>query len=199
MIDLFKEKARNWDMHEMRQQLSNNISRTMIESGGFSEDMTVMDFGAGTGLIAGNIASLVKKVLAIDISEAMLEQLSQKEELQGKVETLCQDIVIDGIEARFDRIVSAMALHHVEDTDKACQSFYTHLKAGGKLLLADLDAEDGTFHPSGMAGVFHSGFDRDFLQGKLEKVGFSNVQFQTALVVPKNGKEYPVFLLTAIK
>tara|TARA_B110000037_G_C16860323_1_gene399751 strand:+ start:180 stop:671 length:492 start_codon:yes stop_codon:yes gene_type:complete len=163
-------------MHEMRQQLSTNISRSIIESGSFSEDMKVMDFGAGTGLIAGNIASLVNKILAIDISEAMLEQLSQKEELKGKVETLCQDNVVDGIEARFDRIVSAMALHHVEDTDKACQSFYTHLNKGGKLLLADLDAEDGTFHIQGLEGVFHDGFERGFLQGKLEKVGFSNVQ-----------------------
>ena len=111
MTDLFKEKATDWDMHEMRQQLSMNISRAMIEIASFSEDMTVMDFGAGTGLIASNIAPLVNKILAIDISEAMLEQLSQKEELQGKVETLCQDIIVDGIEERFDRIVSAMALH----------------------------------------------------------------------------------------
>jgi tRNA A58 N-methylase Trm61 len=64
VTDLFKEKAKEWNMHETRQQLSTNISRSIIESGSFSEDMKVMDFGAGTGLIAGNIASLVNKIFA---------------------------------------------------------------------------------------------------------------------------------------
>jgi hypothetical protein len=30
--------------------------------------------------------------------------------------------------------------------------------------LADLDAEDGTFHTQGLEGVFHDGFEREFLQ-----------------------------------
>jgi predicted TPR repeat methyltransferase len=199
MADLFKDKSKDWDQHEMRRQLSSNISRAMIENGAFDEKMSVMDFGAGTGLIAGNIVNLVDRILAVDISESMLAQLSQKEELKDKVDILCQESVVEGIEQRFDRIVSAMALHHVEDTERACQCFYTQLHEGGKLLLADLDKEDGTFHPAGIEGVFHWGFARDELKEILEDTGFSNVHFETAMVVPREGKEFPIFLVTADK
>lgn len=199
MADLFQDKSKDWDQHEMRRQLSLNISRAMIENGAFDEKMSVMDFGAGTGLIAGNIVDLVDRILAVDISESMLAQLSQKEELKDKVDILCQDIVVEGIEQRFDRIVSAMALHHVEDTGRACQRFYAQLHKGGKLLLADLDKEDGTFHPAGIEGVFHWGFARDELKKMLENTGFSNVHFETVMVVPREGKEFPIFLVTADK
>lgn len=197
MTDLFKEKSKDWDKHEMRRLLSSNISRAMIDNGDFTEGISVMDFGAGTGLIAGNIAKLVNKILAVDISEAMLEQLSKKEELKDKVEILCKDIVVEGIENRFDRIVSAMALHHVENTALACQRFYEHLNDGGRLLLADLDKEDGSFHPAGIEGVFHWGFERSDLKRILENSGFSNIRFETAMTLSREDKEFPIFLVIA--
>jgi len=48
------------------------------------EQMRVMDFGAGTGLISSQVAPLVKKIVAVDISEAMLNKLVAKPELQEK-------------------------------------------------------------------------------------------------------------------
>ena len=55
-------------------------------------------------------------------------------------------------------------MHHVEDTEKLIQRFAEHLKPGAKIALADLDKEDGSFHPQDTKGVFHSGFDRDEFQ-----------------------------------
>jgi len=40
-----------------------------------------MDFGAGTGLITSQVAPLVKKIVAVDISETMLNKLFTKPEL----------------------------------------------------------------------------------------------------------------------
>ncbi|MCK5386570.1 MAG: class I SAM-dependent methyltransferase, partial [Gammaproteobacteria bacterium] len=70
---------------------------------------------------------------------------------------------------------------------------------GAKVALADLDSEDGSFHPADIEGVFHDGFDRENLKKMLEKNGFKDIQFITAHTVNKEVKSYPVFLVTATK
>ena len=72
-------------------------------------------------------------------------------------------------------------------------------ETGGFVALADLDSEDGSFHPPGTEGVYHHGFDRDALTGLLEAAGFEDVKFQTAVEVPKEGSSYPIFLVVASK
>jgi len=197
MADLFEEKAQEWDANEMIKALSSGVGSSMLQRITLHADMTVMDFGAGTGLITAHIAPHVKTVTAVDVSEAMLEKLAAKPELQGKVEVLCQDIVDNPPEMEVDLIVSAMAMHHVQDTDKLLHRFAQALKSGGRVALADLDKEDGTFHPEDVEGVFHHGFDRSELESLLRKHGFTEIQFDTAHVVNKEGREYPIFLVTA--
>jgi SAM-dependent methyltransferase len=128
----------------------------------------------------------------------LVDALAAKEDLQGKVECRCQNILESPLGERFDAVVSAMALHHVEDTAAAAARFAEHLRPGGLLALADLDSEDGSFHESGTEGVFHRGFDRTSLQSILERAGFESVQFVTALEVKKEDKgPYAVFFVTA--
>jgi len=199
MADLFEEKAQDWDTNDIPRQLSAAIGPAMLERVAFEPNMEVMDFGAGTGLISGQVASKVGKITAVDISEAMLEKLAAKPELTGKVRTVCQDITRTPLNDKYDVIVSAMAMHHVEDTDNLIHTMATHLKSHGKVALADLDKEDGSFHPEGTEGVYHSGFDREAMQSILEKNGFDNVEFVTAHTVKKEERSYPVFLVTATK
>lgn len=199
MSDLFKEKASDWDMNEMVKNLSTGIGTTILKQLDLNDSMQIMDFGAGTGLISSHIAPAVNKITAVDISESMLEQLAAKPELKDKVETVCHDITLKSLDKTFDVIVSAMAMHHVKDTDQMLSSFAKHLKPGGKVALADLDKEDGTFHPEDIEGVYHHGFDRDELAEKLEQQGFTGIEFTTAHVVNKPEQSYPVFLVTAAK
>lgn len=85
MTDLFTEKAKDWDVNEMVLQLSAATSSAILENIEFNEQMQVMDFGAGTGLITSQIIPHVKKITAVDVSQTMLEQLLSKPELEGKV------------------------------------------------------------------------------------------------------------------
>lgn len=199
MADLFEEKSKDWDHNEMITRLAAGIGSAILERVDLHPDMAVLDFGAGTGLISGQVAEKVGKITAVDISESMLEQLAAKPELQGKVSTVCQDITNQPLGKEFDVIVSAMAMHHVEDTDCLAKTFASHLKPGGRVALADLDSEDGTFHPENTEGVYHSGFDRDAMKSILEKNGFGNIEFTTAHTVNKETGDYPVFLVTATK
>jgi 2-polyprenyl-3-methyl-5-hydroxy-6-metoxy-1,4-benzoquinol methylase len=197
MTDLFKDRAKDFDANDIPRQLSANIGATLLRRVKLEKGMDVMDFGAGTGLITAQIVPHVHKVTAVDISPAMLEQLLSKHHLKGKVETICQDITTQPLGRKFDVIVSAMAMHHIHDTDRMVRSLAEHLKPGGQIALADLDSEDGTFHHAGIQGVYHSGFDRAAFQAILAKHGFHAITFTTAHTVQRDGKEYPVFLVVA--
>ncbi|MGW8247975.1 MAG: class I SAM-dependent methyltransferase [Acidiferrobacterales bacterium] len=199
MTDLFEEKAQDWDTNDIPRQLSAAIGPAMLKRVAFEPNMAVMDFGAGTGLISGQVATKVGKITAVDISESMLEKLAAKPELKGKVQTVCQDITQKPLDKKFDVIVSAMAMHHVKDTDNLIHTLAAHLNSNGRVALADLDKEDGSFHPENTEGVYHSGFDRDALKSILEKNGFDDIEFVTAHTVEKETGRYPIFLVTATK
>ncbi len=199
MSNLFDKKADNWDTQSIPQQLSKTIGPAIIENIELRPDMEVMDFGAGTGLLTSHIAPLVKSVTAVDISAAMLDRLTAKPELKEKVTACCQDILDKPLDKQFDLIISAMAIHHVKATALLLESFARHLKPGAQVALADLDSEDGSFHPPQTQGVFHLGFDREAFSLLLKKSGFEDVQFLTAHIIEKDGTDYPVFLVLARK
>jgi 2-polyprenyl-3-methyl-5-hydroxy-6-metoxy-1,4-benzoquinol methylase len=199
MTDLFKEKAKDWDMDVLVKGIADGIRSALSENIKMSSDMHVMDFGAGTGLVTELLAKKVAKVCAVDVSKTMLDELMAKQALEGRVETLCQNIVEHPLGREFDLIVSAMAMHHVENTDALLRRFYEHLKPGGQVALADLDEEDGSFHTLGTEGVYHNGFNRDVITQQLLQQGFKEIRFVTAHTVSKSDKQYPIFLVVAHK
>ena len=105
-------------------------------------------------------------------------------------------------EERFDVVYSMMALHHVLNTEKVVQHFFTLLKSPGYVCISDLDKEDGSFHGPGYKG--HKGFDRDELTRLASSIGFSDIHFETVTEVAKQTdsgetRTYPVFFMIARK
>lgn len=199
MTDLFQDKAQDWDTRPVPAQISEGVFAALTQHVSFAPTLTVMDFGAGTGLVAGKLASLVGRIVAVDVSPSMLEQLASKPELAAKADIVCQDILVAPLGRTVDLVVSAMAMHHVQDTRALLRALFDHLVPGGHVALADLDTEDGTFHPPGTEGIFHTGFDRTALGALLEFTGFTHVTFHDACEVTRDGRRYPIFLVTATK
>ena len=199
MTDLFEDKAEEWDINEMVKALAVAVGSSILKYVPLNDQKRVMDFGAGTGLICSQVAPFVQKITAVDISESMLGNLVSKQDLKGKVEVLCQDIVETPIDEKFDLIMSAMAMHHVKETEKLIQRFAEHLDSGALIALSDLDKEDGSFHGENREGVHHFGFERKKLQTMLEQNGFVEIDFHTVHTVNKDEKMYPIFLVTAKK
>ena len=197
MTDLFKDKAADWDSRPIPARISEAVGHSILARVALRDDMRVMDFGAGTGLVCGWLAPRVGKIFAVDVSAAMLATLAAKPELQGKVETVCRDLLETNLDTTVALVVSAMAMHHVEHIDRMLEALCRHLEPDGQIALADLDAENGDFHPEGTTGVFHHGFDREDLRDRLEKAGFDQIEFETALELEKDDKPYSVFLVTA--
>lgn len=199
MNDLFQDKAGDWDTRPFPLQISEGVFRALEARVTLTPALRVLDFGAGTGLLISKVAPFVGRLLAVDVSAAMLEKLASKPELAGKVTVFCQDILERPLPERADLVVSAMAMHHVENTRALAVALFNHLEPGGRIALADLDREDGTFHPPDAEGVFHHGFERSHLGALLADAGFIDVAFETAVVVHKEQRSYPVFLVTGTK
>jgi putative AdoMet-dependent methyltransferase len=163
------------------------------------KSMQVLDFGAGSGALTSQLIDKVKKITALDISSAVLKELNEREELKGKVETICQNILATPLNRTFDLIISSMAIHHIKSLGILFKRFSDNLKPGGKIALIDLDKEDGSFHGDGKEGIAHFGFDREKLNSCLKDAGFTDIQFKSIHNLNRNGKEFPVFLVVANK
>lgn len=200
--DLFAHKAPEYEANGQRVATVQGIGRSLLSAIDLHGDMHLMDFGSGTGLLLEQLAPRVGKVTAVDVSAAMNQELEAKRHrLPCQLEILPLDLTaqplhtcLDG--ARFDGIVSSMTLHHVADISALLARFYTLLPPGGFIALADLDAEDGRFHPD-MSGVYHAGFAREQIRALAEQAGFGQVEICTASVAQKPWGDYPIFLLTA--
>jgi hypothetical protein len=89
-----------------------------------------------------------------------------------------------------------MTLHHIADVPALFGQFMQQLHPGGRVALADLDEEDGSFHEAGVS-LHHRGFPRQRIQVWLEEAGFAEIHLETAMATLKEGRTYPVFLATA--
>lgn len=201
MKETFDQKARSWDDKPRRLELAESVFSALSRAIPLEPGWTVMDFGCGTGLLALPLARQVHRVTGADGSRGMLEVLMEKAQASGiqNLEGVFCDFPAEPLpDGPFDLIASAMTLHHVEDTAGLLQAFHERLHPGGRLAIADLDTEDGTFHSPGTK-IAHSGFDRQALAERVRAAGFSEIQFVTAARIERNNRVYPVFLLTARK
>ena len=198
----FDKEAEGWDHSERRQRMATDIANTIIASDILQPSMQLLDFGAGTGLLTQHIAPYVHKITALDLSEKMLEQLSQNAIAWhgAEIVTVHSDILNYQTETLYDGIISSMSMHHVQDIEALFKHFSYLLKEQGFVAIADLESEDGTFHSNGNEGVYHFGFDEKKLTDIVLTNGFKQVSFQQVHKVHKEqSKIYPVFLMLAIK
>src|ERR1035437_5596893 len=167
----FDAKAKDWDKNQIHIERSEAIALAMLNTIPIDEEMTAIEYGAGTGLLSFKIKNM--SALWIDL---------EKEEFSGT----------------WDIIYSQMVFHHVENIDVILDKFRALLKSGGYLAIADLYSEDGSFHGEGFTG--HKGFDVVKLSDLLNSKGFNDISHQECYLIKKtledgNIKEFPVFLI----
>ncbi|MRI35464.1 class I SAM-dependent methyltransferase [Endozoicomonas sp. OPT23] len=197
--DLFAHKAAGYEQEKRRTDVVTSIAEAILESVPLNQNMHLMDFGSGTGLLLERVATKVGKITAVDISPAMNARLEEKKPaLPCELELMPVDLAEVIPQARFDGVISSMTLHHVENLPVVLSRLYTVIADKGFLALADLELEDGSFHDEA-DGVFHKGFDCRKIMKLVSVAGFKDVELKRIHSIPKNGKDYPVFLLTARK
>lgn len=115
----------------------------LLREHGLSAEDTVVDFGTGTGVFPVAVAEYCAQVVAVDVSETMLEVAREKAEANGVKNV---EFVHDGIVC-YDHqrdpasfVFSKNALHHLPDFWKveALKTIGETLKVGGIFRFRDL-------------------------------------------------------------
>ena len=106
-------------------------------------DDRAVDLGAGTGLLALALAPRVRELVAVDISERMLERLDDTAVADGvhNVELVVADLRRLPLEDESATlVVSNYAFHHLDDPGKelALAEARRILRPGGRLVICDM-------------------------------------------------------------
>ncbi|MDA8381861.1 MAG: class I SAM-dependent methyltransferase [Betaproteobacteria bacterium] len=200
----FDERAKTWDQDPAKVERALAVARAIRIQVPLSARMQALEYGCGTGLLGFALQPDLGHLDLADTSPGMLAVLDQKIEATGarNMRTMKLDLTADSLPPEsYDLVFSMMAFHHIADIDRLLRSLYALIATRGYLCVADLDAEDGSFHGSGFTG--HNGFDRDDLKRRTVAAGFRNVRFSTAFRITKDDSpgqtDFPVFLMVAEK
>ncbi|NLK85874.1 MAG: methyltransferase domain-containing protein [Clostridiaceae bacterium] len=199
--EFFDRVAPEWSSMRSGYYDENVISR-LQKAGILQNDMVLVDLGAGDGYLSRAVASEVASVIAVDLSEAMLRELSKKADRQGikNIRTILGDGCDMPLSDNSTDIVCAnMFLHHIDEPITAIKEMHRILKPGGRVFLADLREHGNREFKDAMHDVWQ-GFSENEITGWFKKCGFTVELFEN-LNKKASGKKADagVFVMMALK
>lgn len=188
----FNEVANEWDS-ESKVKMMQTLAQKVRANTQLEKNLKIMDFGCGTGLFGLEFADLATELIGIDTSAPMLEVFKKK--TNGDARFAFKNINLEekDLNMRFDLIISSMAFHHLNKPKAVLAKFKDNLNKNGKVIIVDLDKEDGSFHPDNEAmGVKHFGFAKETLQSWAGELG---LQLEHKIIndIEKEGKSFHQF------
>lgn len=140
-------------------------------------EWTVVDIGCGTGNVSELLSPLVKRVVAVDASAAMLKAAQKRLEGRGNVEFVRGEIQSLPLkDASADAAVAFLVLHHVPEISAALAEMRRVLRPGGVALIVDMVEHDRQTYRHTM-GHHWLGFSEAKLGEALRAAGFSHTRF----------------------
>lgn len=140
----FNLHARNYDEHNVLQQLVADNLAALIEDGrGRSK---VLEIGCGTGSFTRLLAAKFPDgiITALDIAEHMIGEAKARLSRNGTILFVQADGEHMPFRGPFDYIVSSTTFQWFNDLEKSLRDFTALLRPGGKLVFSVFI--DGTFH-----------------------------------------------------
>jgi len=140
--------------------------------------LVVADLGAGEGLLSELLARRCKQVIAVDNSAKIVEFGAKKAKKNGlkNLEFRLGDLQNPPIDAEsVDLAILSQALHHAEEPAKALKAAYRLLKAGGQILVLDLQQHNFD-KARELYGDRWLGFAESDLHRWLEEAGFKQIE-----------------------
>jgi ubiquinone/menaquinone biosynthesis C-methylase UbiE len=139
----WNKRVAGWHSHVTSAPAFEKVLARLLEVAQPRPSDVCVDLGAGTGFVTLALAPRVSSVLAIDISPAMAESLTQRAReagLRNLTTEVCDLKDFRLPDASADLIVSSYALHHLINPDKRAlvDRAAGWLRPGGRLVIADM-------------------------------------------------------------
>ncbi|MEG4346489.1 class I SAM-dependent methyltransferase [Microcoleus sp. A003_D6] len=160
MFDAF---ATEYDFAATLQSKNDFFTKNLSTSKG-----TALDIGCGSGILAFELAKYYDRVVAVDLSEKMLDIARQKRPAPN-IEYIQMDVSSLELDRQFDLIVSASTFHHLKHLPSTLQSIKKILNPHGKVVFLDNVSEVET--PATIGYIV--GATKDFVPD-CSKYGFRN-------------------------
>jgi ArsR family transcriptional regulator len=134
-------------------------------------DWVVADVGCGTGNVAELLAPWVKRVIAVDRSEPMLEAARKRLAGAKNVEFVAGEASALPLKTgSADAAVSVLVLHHLAEPAAALREMARVVRPGGSVLIVDM-VEHGREEYRRTMGHVHLGFSRAAVEGMFRDAG----------------------------
>lgn len=111
-------------------------ARFIAEGAGLRPGAVALEVGCGTGNFTEVFAQSGARIVAVDISPALLELAARRDLPPEQVTFLCKRFEDCDVEGPFDAVVGSSILHHLE-MGEALQRIYELLKPGGVVSFAE--------------------------------------------------------------
>ena len=121
------------------------IMEAMISLAQLGPDDTVLDVACGPGLVACEIAPLVKRVTGVDFVPAMLQQAEARSKASGIANIdwkLGDGRQLDFPDASFSRVLTRYSFHHFENPRQVLSEMARVCQSGGVVLVNDATPEE---------------------------------------------------------
>lgn len=196
MHTFFSGVVGNWD--QMRAELIGSRTDLLALMDLFDESWTVGDLGCGTGHLSEAMAPVVRRVIAVDESGAMLDAARKRLGVFENVDVRSGSIEALPVEdGALDVALLFMVTHFVIDPGKVLAEVRRALAPGGRLVILDLTSHEREEYSLQMGHVWQ-GFLEEQVRSWVTDAGLSVARYRVLPADPK-AKGPALFSLVAKK
>ncbi|EGR1273713.1 class I SAM-dependent methyltransferase [Vibrio parahaemolyticus] len=178
--------AKNWESNPATEQFAQSVFAQLQQLTQL-DGIKVLDFGCGTGQLSQLLSPIVKDIVALDASEAMIEELDKKELLNVEpvVDALSRGLVAQhpAFRGQFDLVVASSVLAFVDDVEASLDIAHSLLNEGGYFV-----------HFDWVAKSEQDGFTLSRSENALSNAGFVDVEAKKVFDITSDGQTMSVLM-----
>ncbi|MGR5133787.1 class I SAM-dependent DNA methyltransferase [Vibrio alfacsensis] len=178
--------AKNWESNPATEQFAQSVFAQLQQLTQL-DGIKVLDFGCGTGQLSQLLSPFVKDIVALDASEAMIEELDKKElsNVEPVVDALSRGLAAQhpAFRGQFDLVVASSVLAFVDDVETSLEISRSLLNKGGHFVHFDWVAQSSK-----------EGFTLAKSEKALINAGFKDVESKEVFEITSEGQTMSVLM-----